>query len=67
MKGLHSSDSSTLVPTVVATAANFIVSAILGGFVFNEPTNLVWWIGAAMIMLGLYCIVSEDEKSEKKT
>ena len=66
VKGLHSTDSSTLVPTVISTASNFIVSAVLGAIVFKEPTNWLWWVGATMIVSGLYLIVSEDEKVEKK-
>lgn len=62
VKGLHSSDSSTLVPTVISTASNFIVSALLGSLIFAEKTSLTWWIGAVMILSGLFCIVSEDEK-----
>lgn len=66
VKGLHSSNASTLVPTVISTASNFIVSALLGCLIFNENTNTTWWIGAVMIMSGLFCIISEEEKLENK-
>lgn len=66
MKGLHSSASSVLVPTVISTASNFIAAAILGVAFFKEPTNFLWWIGSLMIVSGLYFIVSENEKSDKK-
>lgn len=66
VKGLHSNDSSTLVPTVVSTAANFIISGILGKLVFSESTNLLWCIGAGLVLLGLYCIISEDEHDKDK-
>lgn len=68
VKGFHSNDSSTLVPTVVATAANFIISGILGKLVFSESTNLLWCVGAGMILVGLYCIISDEEvEKDKKT
>lgn len=62
VKGLHSSDDSTLVPTVISTASNFIISGVVGGLIFRESTNFVWWIGALMVLSGLFCIISEDEK-----
>jgi len=65
VKGLHSSDSSTLVPTVVSTASNFIISGILGCLILRETTNFMWWIGALMVMSGLFCIISEDEKKQE--
>lgn len=61
VKGLHSNDSSTLVPTVISTASNFIVSGFLGSLVFKEDVNMLWLIGAIMIFSGLYCIISEEE------
>lgn len=64
VKGLHSTNSSTLVPTVVSTASNFIISALLGTLVFAERTNTIWWVGAVMIIAGLYFIISEDEQTE---
>jgi len=62
VKGLHSTDASTLVPTVISTASNFIISGLLGFLIFNEATNVMWWLGALMIMSGFYCILSEDER-----
>lgn len=66
VKGLHATEASTLVPTVIATASNFLVSGLLGTIVFKEATNLLWWTGASMVFIGLYCIISEDEKLDAK-
>lgn len=66
VKGLHSTSASTLVPTTLATASNFLISALLGTLVFAEKTNATWWIGAGMIIAGLYCIISQDEHVEVK-
>jgi uncharacterized membrane protein len=66
VKGLHSTESSTLVPTVISTASNFMISGFLGTIVFQEPTNFTWWMGAMMIFAGLFCIISEEEKVEDK-
>lgn len=67
VKGLHATDASALVPTVISTASNFIVSGLLGCLIFQETTNLLWWIGVLMVLSGLYCIVSEDEdRNESK-
>lgn len=63
VKGLHSSDDSTLVPTVIATASNFILSTLIGCLVFNENAS---FIGSALIFLGLVCIISEDRQQAIK-
>lgn len=66
VRGLHSTDSnSTLIPTVISTATNFCTSAILGCIIFQESINSWWWIGALMVISGLYLVVAEDEHNEK--
>jgi drug/metabolite transporter (DMT)-like permease len=66
VKGLHSSDTSTLIPTVISTASNFLISGILAALIFQESTNFFWLVGILMIITGLYCIILEDEKADKK-
>lgn len=66
VKGLHSTNASTLVPTVISTASNFIISGFLGSVIFGERTNFMWWTGALMILAGFFCIISEEENPEPK-
>jgi uncharacterized membrane protein len=66
IKGMHSSDQSALVPTLISTASNFCLSGLLGCFIFAEKTNLVWWTGAIMIIIGVYFVMSDNEQKNVK-
>lgn len=65
VKGLHSHDGSTLVTTAISTASNFISSGVLSMIIFDEATNYVKVMGIGVSLIGLYFIMSEDEKSKK--
>jgi multidrug transporter EmrE-like cation transporter len=45
--------STSLEATVTNTAANFFLSAIVGQLLFDESVSLMWWMGTALIILGL--------------
>lgn len=65
VKGLHEDEtSSSLIPSIISTAANFIVSGLFGYFLLNESTNLAWGFGLLLVVTGLYLVLSDD--SNKK-
>lgn len=66
IKGMHSNDQSTLVPTLISTASNFCLSGLLGCLIFEEKTDLIWWLGAVMIMTGVYFVMSDNEDKNIK-
>ncbi|XP_060076405.1 transmembrane protein 42-like [Ylistrum balloti] len=48
--------TSSLEATVINTATNFLVSALIGWMFFHEGLSLKWWIGSLLILLGLMLI-----------
>ncbi|KAF9177245.1 hypothetical protein BGZ49_005728, partial [Haplosporangium sp. Z 27] len=58
-KALNRSKSSATV-TVINSAANFCLTAVLGYALFSEPLALQWWFGASLIVLGSV-LVSTNE------
>ncbi|KAG0245301.1 hypothetical protein B0O80DRAFT_502462 [Mortierella sp. GBAus27b] len=63
-KALNRSKSSATV-TVINSAANFCLTAVLGYALFSEPLALQWWFGASLIVIGSV-LVSSNETKEKK-
>lgn len=53
-RALTASSSATKV-SITNTAANFVVTAVLGMLVFNERVDALWWLGAGM--MGAGCIL----------
>ncbi|GBC03865.1 hypothetical protein RclHR1_05380002 [Rhizophagus clarus] len=50
-KALNKSSSSLQV-TVLNSATNFCMTAILGNIIFGEALSLQWWFGASLIVIG---------------
>ncbi|RWS01949.1 uncharacterized protein B4U79_16521 [Dinothrombium tinctorium] len=48
-----SASKTALRAVATNAAANFIVSALYGRFVFNEPVNPYWYLGTVFIVLGI--------------
>lgn len=67
MKGLHSIDGSSLIPTAISTATNFILSGLLGTLIFGEEVNFLWLVGLSMLLIGMYMIISSGKSTEKDT
>ncbi|CAG8832619.1 19421_t:CDS:2, partial [Racocetra persica] len=44
--------SSSIQVTVLNSATNFCMTAILGKVIFGEALALQWWFGAGFIVLG---------------
>lgn len=57
---------TTIEATVVNTASNFVVTAMLGRTFFGELVGLLWWLGSAMILIGLIFVkVGSDVQVEQ--
>lgn len=67
IRALHENHQSALIPTLISTSFNFFISALLGILIFSEKTNLIWWIGALMIITGLYLVMSDNIELINKT
>jgi pyridoxamine 5'-phosphate oxidase len=53
-RALTASPSTTKV-SITNTAANFVLTALLGGAVFGESLPRTWWLGAAL--MGVGCVL----------
>ncbi|OQS01063.1 hypothetical protein ACHHYP_01880 [Achlya hypogyna] len=58
VQGLHETDSLTA--TITSSAVNFVVTAVLGLAIFHEHLPLQWWVGAAIILLGMALLLRGD-------
>ncbi|KAF8939605.1 hypothetical protein EDD21DRAFT_368168 [Dissophora ornata] len=58
-KALNRSKSSATV-TVINSAANFCLTAVLGYALFSEPLAMQWWFGASLIVLGSVLVSSNE-------
>ncbi|XP_062209716.1 uncharacterized protein LOC133911479 [Phragmites australis] len=56
---------SSLQATVTNFAANFISSGLAGYFLFDEPLPSKWFVGASLIILGVF-ILSKSSIEEKQ-
>ncbi|KAI5795555.1 hypothetical protein EDC01DRAFT_614858 [Geopyxis carbonaria] len=58
--------SSATKVSVVNTSANFMVTAIMGWWIFSEALPPMWWVGAAMLVAGNVIIGGKDNEKEKE-
>lgn len=65
VKGLHETDSLTA--TVTSAAVSCVLSAAGGFFFFQELLPARWFVGAAVIMVGLAFLLHGDKAEDKKT
>jgi uncharacterized membrane protein len=63
-RALNKSSSSGVV-TVLNTASNFCVTALLGHFIFHEPLGMRWWMGAACIAAGTVIMTLQDKSKQE--
>ena len=54
VRSLHR--SGTTIATVLNTASNFLVSALIGWAVFGESLTLQWFCGASLIVAGVLIV-----------
>ncbi|KAG6538582.1 uncharacterized protein LOC122038423 isoform X3 [Zingiber officinale] len=55
---------SSLQATVTNFAANFLTSGLAGFFLFKEPLPSQWFLGAILIILGVY-VLSQSSSPRK--
>ncbi|KAB0795754.1 hypothetical protein PPYR_09815 [Photinus pyralis] len=65
VKALQSTNS-TLTATVLSSAVNYLLSAILGYIVFGEITSLLWWTGLSSVLVGVVLITQDQEVASMK-
>ena len=56
--------SSTVRVSIMNTSANFMITAILGWFIFSESLPGLWFLGAAMLVAGSVIIGRREEGKE---
>jgi drug/metabolite transporter (DMT)-like permease len=54
--------NSSLAVTVVSSSVNFILSGLLGGIFLQENIGLKWFIGASLVISGIFLITHETVK-----
>merc|ERR1719305_466142 len=58
--------SSTVVATLLNTAANLGLTGVVGHLFFKEPLDLAWWTGSVLVVIGGALVLSDkDEESDK--
>jgi hypothetical protein len=54
--------TSTTQVSIINTSSNFMITAILGFFIFTESLPPLWWVGAALLVAGNVIIGRREEK-----
>ncbi|KAG7295960.1 hypothetical protein JYU34_021050 [Plutella xylostella] len=54
--------SNTVIPTVISSAVNYIISGVIGMSLFGEAVSLRWWAGASLITIGLAMVATPEKK-----
>ncbi len=54
--------TSTTQVSIINTSANFMITAVLGFFIFTESLPPLWWVGAALLVAGNVIIGRREEK-----
>lgn len=62
-RALTLATSSTRV-TIINTSTNFLLTAVLGYFIFRESLPPLWFLGAAMLVAG-NVVIGRREEQEK--
>ncbi|XP_022192251.2 uncharacterized protein LOC111050264 [Nilaparvata lugens] len=48
--------TTTIVPTLISTATNYILSAICGCLIFGEQLTILWFCGMVLVTSGLMLV-----------
>jgi hypothetical protein len=54
--------TSTVQVSIINTSSNFIITAVLGFFIFTESLPPLWWLGASLLVAGNVIIGRREEK-----
>ncbi|CCC11778.1 hypothetical protein SMACR_04760 [Sordaria macrospora] len=57
---------STTQVSIMNTSSNFVITAMLGFVIFSEALPPMWWVGAAMLVVGNVIIGRKDESEGTK-
>lgn len=63
-RALTAATSTTRV-AILNTSANFMVTALLGMFIFSEGLPFGWWVGASFLVAGSVVIGAREGKDQK--
>jgi len=58
-------ESGSVVATALAAGTNFSISAMYGILIFKEEVSLLWCCGFAMILSGVWLLLSVNIKEKK--
>lgn len=56
--------SSTTQVSIMNTSSNFFITAIMGLIIFSESLPPLWWLGAALLVVGNVIIGRQDDGEE---
>lgn len=56
--------TSTTQVSIMNTSANFVLTALLGLFIFSESLPPMWWAGASLLVIGNVVIGRKDETKD---
>ena len=56
---------TSLLASIVASATNFMVTALLGKLIFGDSLSYEWWVGTVLIMIGMIFIQSDSAAGSK--
>ncbi|KJZ78033.1 hypothetical protein HIM_02670 [Hirsutella minnesotensis 3608] len=59
-KALAKGTSTTQV-SIMNTSTNFVLTALLGLFIFSESLPPLWWVGASLLVVGNVIVGAKDE------
>jgi hypothetical protein len=57
--------TSTTQVSIINTSTNFVLTALLGLFIFAEALPPLWWAGAALLVVGNVIVGRKDEGKDK--
>ncbi|KIN00473.1 hypothetical protein OIDMADRAFT_19542 [Oidiodendron maius Zn] len=58
--------TSTTQVSIINTSANFMITAVLGFMIFRESLPPLWWLGAALLVVGNVIIGRREETEPSK-
>ncbi|ROW09761.1 hypothetical protein VMCG_02600 [Cytospora schulzeri] len=56
--------SSTTQVSIMNTSSNFFITAIMGFIIFSESLPPLWWVGAALLVVGNVIIGKQDDSGK---
>jgi drug/metabolite transporter (DMT)-like permease len=57
--------TSTTQVSIMNTSTNFILTALMGLFIFGEDLPPMWWVGATLLVAGNVIVGRKDESADE--